>query len=261
MAREVIKRVGKRAYRYRVESYRDGAKVRARWTYLGVADAAAQSADPEALAAATHGVAMRATVSAEGTRERLVDAFERLVEQRAFSAVTAGEIATEAGLAHGTFYRYFKNKREMLVAALARVRDALERVRPNFQAPYGDLPHERRRVRDWLRVLATIPTARGVIRAWFDELDRDPDLAAAHGIKLRERTAAFAAYLRALAASGSIVGTNVEALASALTTLLDATFREAIVTGRLDASSLEGVSDVFDRAIFGALPRRVDGPN
>ena len=41
MPHDVIKRVGRRAYRYRVESYRDAEtqKVRKRWTYLGVAAA------------------------------------------------------------------------------------------------------------------------------------------------------------------------------------------------------------------------------
>lgn len=250
MAREVIKRVGKRAYRYRVESYRDGTKVRARWTYLGVAE----SGTNEATAIATDVAPPRSTAAADATRERLVDAFERLVEQRSFAAVTAGAVASEAALAHGTFYRYFKNKREILVAALERVREAFVRVRPTFDPPYGDLAFERRRVRTWTQVLATMPTSRGVLHAWFEELDRDAELAAAHVVKLRERTASFAAYLQTLASNGTIAGANGEALATALTTLLDATFREAIVTGRLDASSLEGVSEVFDRAIFGSLP-------
>jgi len=47
MAHEVIKKVGRRAYRYRVESYRDPEtkKVRSRWRYLGVA-APGDSASP-----------------------------------------------------------------------------------------------------------------------------------------------------------------------------------------------------------------------
>lgn len=250
MAREVIKRVGKRAYRYRVESYREGAKVRSRWTYLGVADEASslETRDRPLARASVRG----------GAREALIDAFERLSERQGYSAITAGAISIEAGLAHGTFYRYFKNKRDVLLAALARVREAVDRVRPSFNPPYGDLANERRRVREWTRVLATLPEARGVIRAWFDALDRDAELAAAHAIKVRERTATLAGYLEALAETKTIVRANYAALAIALTTLLDATFRDAIVSGILDEFSLEGVSDVFDRAIFGVLPARSD---
>ena len=55
-------------------------------------------------------------------RERLLDALERLIDARDFAALTADPVATEAGLAHGTFYRHFRDKRDALRAALERVR-------------------------------------------------------------------------------------------------------------------------------------------
>lgn len=243
MAREVIKRVGARAYRYRVESYREGAKVRARWTYLGVVDPTAPNA-PALEKSAPDGPGK--------TRERLIDAFERLVEAHSYASVTAGDVSAQAGLGHGTFYRYFKNKREILVAALDRVREAFDRVRPSFDPPYGTSAQERARVRAWTAALGTMPASRGVLAAWYEALDGDLELDAARASRARERSAALASYLHALCQNGSIAMAHPTAVAGALTSLVDATFRSAIVSGiALDPTALVGVGDVFDRAIFG----------
>lgn len=242
--REVIKRVGARAYRYRVESYRDGAKVRARWTYLGVAE-------PSESAVSSIEAVPQPRNAAAITRARLIDAFERLAEHGAYATLTAGAVASEAGLAHGTFYRYFSNKRGVLVAALERVREAFERVRPSFSPPYGDLASERARVRAWTSALGTMPAARGVVRAWYDALDGDLELEAVRAVRFGERIAYLTLYLGALADAGTIAVAEPEALATALTTLVDAVFRATIVSGTAaNEALLVGVTDVFDRAIF-----------
>ena len=115
MSHEVIKRVGARAYRYRVESYRDASskKVRSRWTYLGRVDRPADDGEPPS-------VAPRTRRRTSETRERLIEAFEFLLETLSFDRVTAGAVAERAGVAHGTFYRYFSDKAALLRAALDR---------------------------------------------------------------------------------------------------------------------------------------------
>jgi AcrR family transcriptional regulator len=247
IAHEVIKRVGRRAYRYRVESYRDPGtrKVRSRWTYLGVA------ADPSGGEGAPAPVSRRAT-SAE-TRERLITAFEHLVETLPYSAVTAGMVATGAGLAHGTFYRYFADKRAVFLAAIDRKREQLQATRPSFEPPYGSLEAERARVRAWAEaVLLGPPHSLGVIRAFFEALEGDEDLREMRRSRSVERVDAFARYLIGLTADARIIDVpEPEALATALFALMDAVFREAVISGKAaDAVTVSGVVAVFDRAIF-----------
>ena len=246
MAHEVIKRVGRRAYRYRVESYRDRAtqKVRSRWTYLGVADTLAErpaGAEPRA-----------PRRDAALTREALIDAFERLTEQLPYAAVTAGAVAAEAGLAHGTFYRYFKDKRAVFVAALERVRAEFDRAMPSFQAPCGTLAEERARVRAWVDALLLKPAEHpGVLHAFFEVLENDEELRTERSARRRERVAAFSAYLEGLAETGIIASVAAEELAAVLLVMVDAVFRAAAVERvTVDPMLAAGAVDVFDRAIF-----------
>jgi AcrR family transcriptional regulator len=247
MAHEVVKQVGQRAYRYRVESFRDPEtkKVRSRWTYLGRVDLAGDGTAAGAV------VSRRAP---ERTRERLVDAFERLVERLPYGAVTAGAVADEAGLAHGTFYRHFKDKRAVLVRALDRVREELERATPTFDPPFGPPAAERERVRAWVEgVLMRPATHRGVLRAWYDALRVDDALRAEREARRRRRVAALSAYLELLTESGTAAIENVEPLATALVALVDAVFRiEVLEREEPDVTLVAGASDVFVRSIFAA---------
>ncbi len=249
MSHEVIKRVGKRAYRYSVESYRDPdtRKVRSRWTYLGTA-LPGGAGEPATLAVAS--VSRRAPAQ---TRERVVDAVERLLTDHGYGELTAGMVATEAGLAHGTFYRYFKDKRDVFVAALDRLREEVERERPTFDPPFGTRVEERERIRSLVEASLAKPAQHpGMIRAYFELLESDPEFQATRAQRLRERIDSLAAYLEHLAEAGTIVADAPRSLAVALTGLVDATFREAVLARRpVDPVTKDGVKRVFDRAIFG----------
>lgn len=243
MAHEVVKRVGARAYRYRVERVRDEAsgKPRQRWTYLGtVASADAAAPAPKRRAP-------------ERTRERLIDAFERLVEREPAGAVSAGAIATEAGVAHGTFYRHFTDKRAVLIAALDRVRDEFDRGSPWFDPPYGTADVERARVREWtLAKVRHIPKRAGILRAWLEALETDPVLREQRLARRRARVAALEDYLENLARASIVPAPVPTSLATALLALIDAMFRESVVdpTGT-EAALADGIVETFDRAIFG----------
>jgi AcrR family transcriptional regulator len=242
MAYEVIKRVGQRAYRYSVESYRDpgSKKVRAHWTYLGPVRSA--EAEPPRIARRAKG----------STRERLLDAFERLVQNHPYVTVTAGAVAIEAGVAHGTFYRYFKDKPALLRGALARIRDDIDRVQPSFDPPFGSVADERTRIRGWVSALLERPAERqGVKRAYYEALDDDPDLQALRVKRRRERIAALRGYLEALVRAGTIALAEPASLASALIMLLEGAFRASVLkTNAPDDVTIAGVVSVVERAIF-----------
>lgn len=243
MAYEVVKRVGARAYRYSVESFRDPAtkKVRSRWTYLGRAAAAVGSETTPKRRAPGQ------------MRERLIDAYERLVEAGSAAGVSAGTVATEAGVAHGTFYRYFADKRAILVAALERVRDEFERASPTFGPPFGTRTAERARVRAWTQAICRhLPARAGVLRAWHEALETDPELREQRVRRRLLRVGALRDYLKELADAGIVFGVHPEPLATALVTLIEATFRESVAaSSTADAALVEGVIELFDRAIFG----------
>lgn len=242
MAYEVTKTVNGRAYRYRVRSERDPdtGKTRNRWTYLGRAGAAGPTAVRE-----------RANA-----REALLDALERLLDRDDLSEVTAGAVSVEAGLAHGTFYRYFKNKNAAIYALLDRVRaaksasgDVLMRETPATRAAARDA------LRAWAeRLLRTPGEHPGAIRALYDLAARDPVIGAAR----RERREAYARVLaerlEAFAARGfAHIGDPANA-ASAIFAMLDGFYREAIGTdGAIDEGRIVAALDLIERGVFGAL--------
>jgi AcrR family transcriptional regulator len=239
VAYEVTKRVGRRAYRYRVESYRDpeSSKVRSRWTYLGV------------VAGDGAGVAPAKRPSSEDTRERLILAFEELVADLPYRDITAGAIATKAGLAHGTFYRYFADKRSLLIAAIARVRLELDRVNLDFGSPIGTRAQERARLRTWILTLYRWPGRNpGLYRAFVDAHDADEELREHKRARVAERAAQLTAYFERLNEGGIAEIDNPAVVASSLTTLVNGSLRELFTSGA--SSGEDGIAEIFDRAIF-----------
>jgi AcrR family transcriptional regulator len=241
MAHEVVKRVGTRAYRYSVESYRDPAsgKVRGRWTYLGRVDG---DAAPR----------RRGADASAATRERLLEALERLLEREDFAQIGADDIAAEAGVAHGTFYRHFRNKRDALIAAFNRAKAEVERTRPSFEAPLGSLADERLRVRRWVESALGSPLGRpGFLRAWYATQAGDAELSELRRARRAETAAAFVAYLGLLNLAGLAHIERPERLAKTLLTLFDGVFRAAVLDlPQIDAETIAGACDVFERAIF-----------
>ena len=67
------------------------------------------------------------------TRNRLIAAGERLFSQKGFHNTTSKEIATEAGVAIGSFYAYFVDKKALFIDVLKKhsleVFDSISKVR------------------------------------------------------------------------------------------------------------------------------------
>jgi AcrR family transcriptional regulator len=61
-----------------------------------------------------------ATAKAEETRNRILDAALRLFQQRGFEAATMRDVATEAGVATGAAYYYYRSKEELVMAFYLR---------------------------------------------------------------------------------------------------------------------------------------------
>lgn len=239
IAYEVIKRVRNRAYRYRVESYRDEeGRSRGRWTYLGPVEPSAATVPPER----------------PPTRERLLDALERLLERGEYASVTASAIAAEAGLAHGTIYRYFRNKRDALRAAMLRYGQTAERIRASFVEPLGTKDEERQRLRAWVEQILRAPVERaGLLRAWFALVVQDEEIARVRNERRAATNEDLLAYVERLRARGYATVDDARATTHVILALLDGAFRRVIdLHAPLDERDVAGATAFIDRGVFGS---------
>jgi AcrR family transcriptional regulator len=75
-------------------------------------------------------------------RRRVLDAALRLAEEGGFDGVQMRDVASEAGVAVGTVYRYFASKERLLLEAMAEQQEAL-RDHLVRHPPPGATPRER----------------------------------------------------------------------------------------------------------------------
>jgi AcrR family transcriptional regulator len=230
LAYEVIKRVSGRAYRYRVESFRDPEtrRVRGRWTYLGrvdPADAGLPDRPPKV-----------------SSRDRLVDAVVRLLEETDAESLSAGTIAREAGVAYGTFYRYFTDRGHAVREALLRRGPSFGDVASRFSAPVGSLEDERTRIAGWIRDAAsTALHERGLVRAWHVYSNADDAVVAARRQLLDAADEIVAGYLERLREARIAKIASPRFAAYALVALVVAIGRDCALESGFNAAKLEGL--------------------
>jgi AcrR family transcriptional regulator len=247
MAYEVTKLVNGRPYRYRVRSERDPAsgKTRNRWTYLGRGDAGGPPAMAKPRANA---------------REALLDALERLLDRSDPGEVTAAAVSVEAGLAHGTFYRYFPNRAGAIRALADRLRSARATELGAIDEPAADLAAARAALRAWTGVLLrTRAEHHGLVRALYALAARDAEIQSAL-LERRDRySRRLAAWLSELAVRGIIALPAADAAGTVLFAMVDGIGREAVAAGEpLDEGHVAAAIDLVERAVFGDLtPARV----
>jgi AcrR family transcriptional regulator len=63
---------------------------------------------------------VKGTIMAGETREKILDAAERLIQLKGLARVTTKEIARETGLSEGALYRHFDHKEEIFFAIMMK---------------------------------------------------------------------------------------------------------------------------------------------
>ena len=230
LAYEVIKRVSGRAYRYRVESFRDPEtrRVRGRWTYLGRVDPA-DAGLPERPAKPS-------------SRDRLLDAVARLLANGDVESLSAGSIAREAGVAYGTFYRYFTDRGHAVRETLLRHGPSLGDIHTRFGQPPGTRDEERERVAAWLRETAESARGeRGVVRAWHVYSNADEAVVKARREAVDAAVDRVTAYLDALREHGVTTISSSRFAAYALVALVVALGRDAAHEEQVAPAKIEGL--------------------
>ncbi|BDE06879.1 TetR family transcriptional regulator [Vulcanimicrobium alpinum] len=230
MAYEVIKRVSGRAYRYRVESFRDPEtrRVRGRWTYLGRVDPADAGLPPRP--------------PKPSSKERLLEAVARLLTQHDAESLSAGSIAREAGVAYGTFYRYFRDRAHAVRETLLRHGPALGDVAERFALPVGTRGDERGRMESWIREnVAAALRDRGLVRAWHIYSNSDDDVLAARRTAIDAAHDALTGHLERLHAAGIATIASPGFTAYALVALVVAMGRDCAIEGTFPIEKLDGL--------------------
>ncbi len=138
MAYQVTKRIKGRDYLYNVEGYRDSktGKRKTRWQYVG----------PVVNGEVQPPLRKR---SEGATRENVITATARLMEHRDPSNITISVIVSRAKISPSTFYRYFRDRKCVVNAALARVHDEIVEAAPRLDVPLESLDEARQRFREW----------------------------------------------------------------------------------------------------------------
>lgn len=123
----------------------------------------------------------RAAERAEQRRADIVHAAFKVFTERGYHATGIADIAAELGIGHGTFYRYFQNKRDILVHVLAdagrRLLSVIDFADPNAT---NTLEEYRTQVRAVSQTLFTLfAEDPELVRLLFVEgLAADPELTA-----------------------------------------------------------------------------------
>jgi AcrR family transcriptional regulator len=240
MAYEVIKTIKGREYRYSVESYREpeSGRVKNRWTYVGKVG----KAQPKV---------KRRTLTSQ-TRQRLLDAFLRLVDRKPWAEISPSSIAIEAGLAHGTFYRYFKSRMQLFSECTRGANAALDERLSDLASLADTLGDERIRLRAWVIDLVKRPTAPpGLLRAWMDI-----DVTKLRAARRTARVDAFVAYIESLRERGYVASIgDARPLAIALSFLVETLGRRTIAEQvLLSEDDYAAACEAFDRLLFWQPP-------
>jgi AcrR family transcriptional regulator len=151
-------------------------------------------------------VAVTATDTDVGTRQRLLDAAAEVFAEKGYERAGVQEIARRAGLTTGAIYSRFSGKAQLLAEAIdARSHSELDDLfaQHRFQGSAADIlatvgSHLVSRPPD------TDSTGRALLLEAFVAARRDPDVAAALNAHVEERASRLAALVEAGKADGQV---------------------------------------------------------
>jgi AcrR family transcriptional regulator len=225
-----------------------------------IADAHRQALDAHKQAANERKAARGSASSSGGSaviRDQLIDAAERLLQERPVSALTTRDIARAAGLSDGVLYNYFANKNDLLVAALLRRYDAwvvtFEAGLP--VAGEGDVEANLRVLAEAILGLttATIPAVSGLM----SEADlMHQFLAELHGDErgLQRTLGRVGAYLTEEQALKRLGAFDVDAAVTTLVGSMIALGLSGMVTGRSEEETRGQVRGIVAALLGGLEP-------
>lgn len=155
-------------------------------------------------------------------RDEILKAAASMFVEQGYSRTTADEIAAAARVSVGTFYNYFRNKRQAL---LVLVIERLEDIFSNLQLIQMDFARgdERETIQRAIAAVIMGGAQSGLRRVWLELMSHDPDLVPYQELIRHHVLAQVEDNLRRAASEGRTwPHLDIEASALAIFTLLDA---------------------------------------
>ncbi len=184
-------------------------------------------------------------------RDEILKVAVSLFVERGYNGTTSDDIAAAAGVSVGTFYNYFRNKRQVLVMlVLARLEDIfgnLQLARLDFSLGH----HHRPIIRDAIAA-ALGGSQQGLRRVWMELMSLEPELIPYQQIIRRYVLTQLEANLRAARDKGETwPDLDVEATALAIFSLLDTIGMRDGPDQQIDAERvIETLTNIVYRSVF-----------
>jgi AcrR family transcriptional regulator len=152
-----------------------------------------------------------ATARGEATRRRILDTAEAVFGELGYYEASVSEITRRAGVAQGTFYIYFRTKREIFVEL---VQDVGRRLRAASRAAIAGAPDRLEAERRGFRAFfAFVAEHREIFRIVQDAARVEPEAFRAYYLSIAR---AYERGLRAAMENGQVRRMDPEAIAYAL---------------------------------------------
>jgi AcrR family transcriptional regulator len=180
----------------------------------------------------------RRTPKADHTRQALLDAALELFAEKGYSATSVPDIVQRAGVGHGTFYEYFRSRRDILLAITAPVNDLTAR-RPHLQSQ-----SLRDRIRSEITwYLSDHVEHLALTKVWHTAVQVDAEIAEA---RRHERRTRVERVRRSIEAARLGDGIDVEVAAAALMAMLEEFARRWFVEGDGPGTSAADIAIASD---------------
>jgi AcrR family transcriptional regulator len=112
-------------------------------------------------------------VRGEDMMRRILDAGRASFSTLSYEGARVDDIVTEAGISHGAFYLYFRNKEDLLHRLAVDCAAAIRQLTEDLAAL--PRPIDREQLRAWIASFVAVYQQDGpVIRVWLDNKDADP---------------------------------------------------------------------------------------
>lgn len=182
-------------------------------------------------------------------RAELLRSAEALFTERGYPATTADDIALAAGVSVGTFYNYFRNKRQILLAlTLLRLSDIFTHLRlANLDLAHGD---HHAAIRDAIGSVLAGERRPGLRVVWQQMMSLEPELAPYQATVRRYALNLIAERLREAAEKDDVwPDLDIEGTALAILAMLDnlsARREDELPVERV----IDAVTSLIERALF-----------
>jgi AcrR family transcriptional regulator len=218
MPYEVIKTVGRRSYRYSVETVRDPktGKKKARWTYVGRVN--------DETAGAELGRAKRMP-------DRLLSALSTLLATSNFKSLTVEVVAKRAKTTHATFYRYFRNLHHLLETSFTSLQQSFPSLELHVT---GDAEEERCKIRNLVEsAFAQTKSRAGILKALIQARSDSTVLKSLWNAHVERLQRAWSVYIGELNAAGLGRNDAPERLAELVVMCIQARLHDALLRNRV----------------------------